>query len=47
MKVNPDPKKQRCEGILSATGAAGAEVGKQVKKCEFILLLGLNRDLNI
>ena len=32
MSVNPDPKKQRCEGITSATHAAGAEAGAKVKQ---------------
>ena len=30
MKINADPNKQKCEGILSATGAAGADVGGKV-----------------
>ena len=30
MVVDPDPKKQRCEGILGATGTAGAEAGGKV-----------------
>ena len=30
MKINVDPSKQRCEGIVSATGAAGADVGGKV-----------------
>ena len=28
--VDPDPKRQRCEGILGATGTAGAEAGAKV-----------------
>ena len=27
MSVDPDPEKQRCQGILDATGAAGADMG--------------------
>ena len=30
MEIDPDPEKQRCEGILAATGAAGADVGAKV-----------------
>ena len=30
MVVDPDPEKQRCEGILGATGTAGAETGGKV-----------------
>ena len=30
MKVDPDPKRQRCEGILGATSTAGAETGGKV-----------------
>ena len=30
MQINEDPSKQRCEGIGSATGAAGADVGGKV-----------------
>ena len=30
MKINADPSKQRCEGIISATSAAGADVGGKV-----------------
>ena len=30
MEINPDPEKQRCEGIVKATGAAGAEAGAKV-----------------
>jgi hypothetical protein len=30
MQINEDPSKQRCEGISSATGAAGADVGGKV-----------------
>ena len=30
MEINEDPSKQRCEGISSATGAAGADVGGKV-----------------
>ena len=30
MMVDPDPKRQRCEGILGATGTAGAEAGSKV-----------------
>ena len=30
MMVDPDPKRQRCEGILGATGTAGAEAGAKV-----------------
>ena len=31
MEIDPDPEKQRCEGILSATGSAGADVGSRVR----------------
>ena len=30
MVVDPDPERQRCEGILGATGTAGAETGDKV-----------------
>lgn len=30
MEIDPDPEKQRCEGIVKATGAAGAEAGAKV-----------------
>ena len=30
MSVDPDPKRQRCEGILAATGTAGSEAGAKV-----------------
>ena len=30
MSVDPDPEKQRCQGILDATGAAGADMGGKV-----------------
>ena len=30
MMVDPDPKRQRCEGILGATDTAGAEAGAKV-----------------
>ena len=30
MEIDPDPEKQRCEGILGATGTAGAEAGAKV-----------------
>ena len=30
MKINPDPSKQRCEGIASATGVAGADAGGRI-----------------
>ena len=32
MEIDPDPEKQRCEGILSATSSAGADVGSRVRK---------------
>ena len=32
MEIDPDPEKQRCEGILAATGAAGADVGAKVRQ---------------
>ena len=28
--MDPDPERQRCEGILGATGTAGAETGDKV-----------------
>ena len=31
MEIDPDPEKQRCEGILSATSSAGADVGSRVR----------------
>ena len=30
MKINADPSKQRCEGIASATGVAGADAGGKI-----------------
>ena len=30
MQINADPSKQKCEGIISATSAAGADVGGKV-----------------
>ena len=30
MEINPDPKKQRCEGVIDATVTAGADVGGKV-----------------
>ena len=39
MSVDPDPKKQRCQGILDATGAAGADMGGKVKFCIYSIIV--------